>query len=318
MRKKSIGVFHFPPGDIVKVRSAREILSTLDDSATLDSLPFMPEMLAFCGRRFRISRRIAQTCINEGSGTCSFADNDVVLLEDLRCDGSGHGGCSKMCTILWKEAWLEKAQGISPLAVAELPLYESQHLFNTAYSEQSFVCQATDLPKATQKISLPGKFRVFFQEMRAGTFGPADMVKLILFPVAFKVTMRLKAKFFHKTQSGRYPTPDLALNLQPGDLVEVKSLREITQTLDHQGKNRGLAFTALMRPFCRKRFRVLKRVDKIILETSGVIRELKNTVILEGVTCDGHTRIGGCPRNLYHFWREIWLRRVDSKESSQP
>jgi hypothetical protein len=33
-------------------------------------------------------------------------------------------------------------------------------------------------------------------------------------------------------------------------------------------------------------------------------------VILEGVTCDGHTILGGCSRHVFHLWREAWLRRV--------
>ncbi len=44
-------------GDLVEVRSEDEILRTLDSRGTLDSLPFMPEMLPFCGKRFRVSKR---------------------------------------------------------------------------------------------------------------------------------------------------------------------------------------------------------------------------------------------------------------------
>ena len=38
------------PGEVVRVRSASEIFATLDDRGTLDGLPFMPEMLKYCGR----------------------------------------------------------------------------------------------------------------------------------------------------------------------------------------------------------------------------------------------------------------------------
>jgi hypothetical protein len=44
------------------VRDAAEILATLDEHATLDGLPFMPEMLRFCGRSFRVHRRADKTC----------------------------------------------------------------------------------------------------------------------------------------------------------------------------------------------------------------------------------------------------------------
>src|ERR1700675_2894438 len=42
-------------GDVVEVRSEEEILRTLDPSGKLGALPFMPEMLRFCGKRFRVS-----------------------------------------------------------------------------------------------------------------------------------------------------------------------------------------------------------------------------------------------------------------------
>ena len=36
---------------------------------------------------------------------------------------------------------------------------------------------------------------------------------------------------------------------------------------------------------------------------------LNNTVILEGLTCEGIC-FRNCPRANYFYWREIWLRRV--------
>src|SRR6267142_1519493 len=44
-------------GHWVEVRSADEILATLDDRGALDALPFMPEMLQYCGKRFRVFKR---------------------------------------------------------------------------------------------------------------------------------------------------------------------------------------------------------------------------------------------------------------------
>ena len=39
-------------GDWVEVKSALEILESLDGDGTLDGLPFMPEMMDYCGRQF--------------------------------------------------------------------------------------------------------------------------------------------------------------------------------------------------------------------------------------------------------------------------
>jgi len=108
---------------------------------------------------------------------------------------------------------------------------------------------------------------------------------------------------------------DEALNLQPGEWVEVLSVKEIFATLDAHRKLRGLRFTREMEKFCRKHFKVYKRLEKIILEATGELRTIKTpTVLLEGVVCDGSAH-GGCDKSCFCFWREAWLKRV-SKTSA--
>ena len=102
-----------------------------------------------------------------------------------------------------------------------------------------------------------------------------------------------------------------ALGLMPGDWVEVKSLPEILSTLDARRKLHGLEFLPGMQPFCGKRFKVLKRMATLYQEESGQVRRLKNTVLLTDVQCDG--LLMKCDRSCYLFWREAWLRRVDSE-----
>jgi hypothetical protein len=97
------------PGEVVEVRSADEILSTLDADGTLDRLPFMPEMLAFCGRQFRITAQAFKTCVDDGE---MRQIDDTVFLEEVRCDGGSHAGCDRGCLIFWKTAWL-KRPGVS-------------------------------------------------------------------------------------------------------------------------------------------------------------------------------------------------------------
>jgi len=102
------------------------------------------------------------------------------------------------------------------------------------------------------------------------------------------------------------------LDLKPGEWVEVRSEKEIFNTLDPQGKLRGLRFTPEMAKFCGKRFRVYKRLDKILLEATGELRRIKTpTVTLEGVFCDGSFH-GGCDRSCFCFWREEWLKRAEA------
>jgi len=101
-----------------------------------------------------------------------------------------------------------------------------------------------------------------------------------------------------------------SLNLQPGEWVQVKSIDEISQTLDEKKRYRGLYFMPEMQNFCGKRFRVFKKVEVIKLETTGEVRKLKTpTVFLEGVYCNGEHH-DGCDRACFHFWKEVWLNRT--------
>ena len=43
------------------MRSVEEILATLGDRGSLDAHPFMPEMLRYCGRRFRVVKSAYKT-----------------------------------------------------------------------------------------------------------------------------------------------------------------------------------------------------------------------------------------------------------------
>ena len=63
-----------------------------------------------------------------------------------------------------------------------------------------------------------------------------------------------------------------------------------------------------MSAYCGKRFTVFKRVERVYLEESKQMRRLRNTVLLDGVLCDGLLR--DCDRACFFFWREAWLRRI--------
>jgi hypothetical protein len=93
-----------------------------------------------------------------------------------------------------------------------------------------------------------------------------------------------------------------------GEIVEVAAENEIMATLDRNCQLEGLPFTEEMRKFCGKRYKVLKNVQKITVEGVGVFR-IKNTVMLEGVTCDGKAH-KGCQRTCLLLWKTAWLKKV--------
>lgn len=68
-------------GELVEVRSEEEIRATLDGLGRLDGLPFMEEMRAVCGRRFRVFRRAERVCVEGTSSLRRVAD--AVFLEKI-------------------------------------------------------------------------------------------------------------------------------------------------------------------------------------------------------------------------------------------
>src|SRR5262245_52727452 len=110
----------FRAGDWVQVRSKAEILRTLDANGRLDELPFMPEMLQFCGKTLRIGKRAHKTC-DPAVGIGGRKMSDTVHLENIRCNGSAHDGCEAGCLIFWKQAWLRPLDGATERAVSARP-----------------------------------------------------------------------------------------------------------------------------------------------------------------------------------------------------
>jgi len=138
------------------------------------------------------------------------------------------------------------------------------------------------------------------------TKGVAGTMKLALFRTLSYVGKK------EQVQATSLSQEDEVLNLQPGELVEVKSFREIAKTFDKNQRCKGLYFMGEMRQFCGRQFRVFKRVNRILLESTGEIRKVKNTILLGDVVCDGHVWYD-CDRSCFYYWREAWLKRVEEK-----
>src|SRR5436309_2501041 len=145
----SPGVLGLRVGELVEVRGAEEILATLDERGELENLPFMPEMLAYCGKRLTVHKVAHKVC-----------------------DTITRGG-----------------------------------LFNRGQSRSKRL-----LPR-----------RLWFRE-------------------------GLRWRFLKGGVVGRTPTAHL--DLQPGELVRVKSKEDILATLDENLLNRGMGFDEEMSRYC--------------------------------------------------------------------
>lgn len=103
------------------------------------------------------------------------------------------------------------------------------------------------------------------------------------------------------------------LALHAGEVVEIRSREEIFATLDSKGELDFLPFMPEMESLCGQQARVFRRVDKIFdWITSSGLRRMRDTVILEGLRCDGSSH-GGCQADCPFLWKEAWLRRASAK-----
>lgn len=303
--------YRFQVGQTVWVRGLEEILNTLDSEGKLNGLPFMPEMVPYCGRPYRVSSLPNRTCV-EGFGLREL--NGIVFLGNLRCSGSAHNGCQRECLLFWNEDWLSNEPPAQMLQNPADTLAATKIKFKTARGDRYF-CQSTELAGASHELPDPhqGLCRKIRQGLRDVRHGNISLMEFL--GHAFRRGTK-KLKYLAGLDSGnsvfgnRQKTESTSLDLQPGDWVEVKSREEIAETLDGNGRNRGLLFDPPMLEYCGKRYRVAGRLQKMILEDSGRMIELQNTVVLDSVTCQAW----GCPRANLHFWREIWLKRVDAAE----
>lgn len=296
------------PGDVVEVRSWAEIKSTLDANGRLEGLPFMSEMLEYCEGRFTVAKRIERTCEEAAGGMRRI--RNTVFLDGVRCEGSAHGGCQKACFIFWKEGWLKKVESGREIRTASSAQVSKEYPYECSLADGQYICQSTELIAASSKIPVYD-VGCIWRDIRAKTYTPSRMARILVYAAFLRFRHILTGRSYRVLEGQETKTPTKSLDLQPGEIVHIKTSGEIAATLDAYGKNRGLAFTVEMLPFCGGTFRVLKRVEKTIYEPTRRLIHLDNTVILENVTCDGcHILRGGCPRETYHYWREIWLERA--------
>lgn len=339
----------FHTGDWVEVRSKEEILATLDERGCVDHLPFMPEMLQFCGQRFRINAVAHKTCDTARQTWKGRRLQTAVHLSSVRCDGSAHDGCQAECNLFWKDEWLKPTEGKTTNLVkptVNLPHISRRcsegHLLaktrvnsSTREAEPRYFCQATQMYDATQPLAW-WDIRQYIFDVTTGNHSLGRVLRVVWLAALRSLLPRVPFAYrfykafvdwMHWWLTGR-PSPSLAgqipagmptpygrLDLKLGEYVQIKSQAEIEQTIGINGKNRGLSFDAEeMAPYCGRVYKVRKFVTKIIDEPSGKMLHMKlPCVMLEGVVCNAEyasCRLN-CPRAIPCYWRELWLRRIE-------
>jgi hypothetical protein len=308
-------------GDLVEVRPGAEILATLDADGCLEGVPFMPEMLRHIGHRFTVEARVERACDTITQKGARRMPN-TVLLDDLRCDGSAHGGCQAGCRLYWKEAWLRRVSADEPQASSTPDDgLEQRALASTradgAGERERYRCQATELLRATEPIGWWDP-RSFGREVRCGNVRPWRFARVTVRALFEEVLRRLRLfPGLPVEPRGEGSGSRERLDLAPGERVRVRSKAEIAQTLGADGTTRGLWFDREMLPYCGRTHAVKRRVERFIDEGSGELVELaSDAVILDGVICGGDLSYGRwfCPRAIYPWWRECWLERAEEPQ----
>ena len=294
-------------------------MATLDETGAFDGMPFMPEMIRYAGRRFTVSRRVEKIC-DTIAATGSRRMRDTVYLEDLRCDGSGHGGCQAGCLIYWNEAWLRRVGGegeeASPgdgdvEALNRLAQDQAKTVREFDDGRQEvWRCQATEAFTASEPLKT-SDLRQYWRELRSGNWRLLRFLVVLVRGFVMEVANRVHLLAPTPLHGDGTHQPPEGLDLRPGDLVQVRSPAEIERTLDENGFNRRLSFDREMLPYCGGTYRVKDRVERLIDDRTGkMIRIPSDCLILDGVVCPGERSPGRwfCPRQIYPYWREAWLR----------
>jgi hypothetical protein len=326
-------------GQVVEVLSEEEILATLDENGECESLPFMPEMVRYCGQRLTVGAVASKLCDTINQSGMRRMDN-AVHLKEVRCDGSAHGGCEAGCLMYWKLAWIRPVEGsptvaeppppVAPNGARLLPLLTANTLRPREDSENTkggkdsapaYKCQVTELLRAAPEVLPWRDLGQYVEDVRSGNASVHFAARAFLvggfnrMQDASRRKLPRQLRFrkgkpwqFIEGRPGKTPTVDTGL--RAGDWVRIKSKEEISKTLDENQLNRGLGFQAEMARFCGRTVRVARRVTQILDEKTGLMIYMKNPcIVLEGIVCEG-AYLASCPRAIPAYWREIWLDKV--------
>lgn len=301
----------FLVGDWVEVRPFAEIAATLDAEGKLESMPFMPEMQRFCGRRARIFRCVDKV-YDYGRSKGLRRLERTYLLHQMRCDGSAHGGCQANCYLLWKESWLKHADHRADTGARAHDLAAAPAVnLVTSSATKRFVCQFTELWQSTRQLS-PRDLRQDLRPLFSGNVTLRAFIVASLTQLFNWVQERRQGAGYPHFQHGALTaTPAVNHALQAGDRVRVLDPAGIRRTLDKSNKNRGLWFDLDMLKHCSQDYEVLLRVHRIIDNVSGEMLEMKSPcIVLQGVDYSGEP-LRLCMQEEHLYWREAWLAPLE-------
>ena len=219
---------------------------------------------------------------------------------------------------------MRQTPGTDAAGASKEALFAATQIGTNEAGEALFSCQATELLRASKGLLPWWEPSQYVEDITSGNSTVRRVVRALLVGL-FNRFQQANARFLPRfcliRGCKRYPfiegkatsgdTPTGSLGLQPGEIVEIKSREEIFATLDENDETQGLRFDSEMLQYCGRRARVLRRIENIIDEKTGRMLTIRrDCVILDGVICRGDYH-RSCPRAIYPYWREAWLRRVE-------
>ena len=159
---------------------------------------------------------------------------------------------------------------------------------------------------------------------------PKSLKRHLIYFVRRRITPKQERKLYKKIDSiiDRFAAPENKTvvipkpiegaqveHLKTGDIVRVKSKKEIELTLDHLRRLNGCSFMETeMTPYLDTQQRVYKYMERFVDERELKVKKAKGLILLDGVICPGTTEFGRCDRSCLLFWREEWVEKIGEEK----
>ncbi len=98
------------PGELVRIKPYKDILTTLDFAGRNRGLGFDAELVPYCGQVCRVRARVNKF-VDEKTGTMKFLKTPAVILEGVCCQSRYSNNrmfCPRGIYSWWRENWLER------------------------------------------------------------------------------------------------------------------------------------------------------------------------------------------------------------------
>jgi hypothetical protein len=98
------------PGELVRTKSYKQILATLDTTSRNRGLAFDAELVPYCGGVYRVRARV-NNFIDEQTGKMKALKTPAIILDGVYCQSRYSNyrmGCPRSIYSWWRENWLER------------------------------------------------------------------------------------------------------------------------------------------------------------------------------------------------------------------